>query len=65
MYYGVSDFMERATFKTDDDFHLSAYHYVAYKVRSVRFGRCDAAGTVTARGRGSCEGEHSDQKIAT
>ena len=50
VHCGVSGFVERANFKTDDEFHLLAYHYVAYEVRGVRFGRCDAAGTATTWG---------------
>ena len=65
VHCGVSGFVERANFKTDDEFHLLAYHYVAYEVRGVRFGRCDAAGMATTRGCRSRDGEHSDQKIAT
>ena len=50
VHCGVSGFVERENFKTDDEFHLLAYHYVAYEVRGVRFGRCDAAGTATTWG---------------
>ena len=65
VHCGVSDFVERANFKTDDEIHLSAYHHAAYEVRGVHFGRCDAAGMATTRGCRSRDGEHSNEKIAT